>query len=398
MTQLDSVVGREKLKPRRDPYFQKLEAGCFVGFRKMAAGSGGNWLARYLSDTGKQQFKALGDYDHLIPSDRFKAACKDARAWFDHLGQGGTVIAYTVKDACTRYAEHLKGRGKPGAAKDAMRRFNAYVLDDKRLSETELQKLTAARVTDWRKALSKRPTVAGSNRGALRTDSTMNRDMSALRAALNLALEDGLVTTDAAWRSKLKPIANADRQRNAYLDREQRARLLEQCSDGLETLVRALSLIPARPGAVVTLRVADFDRRLNVLCIGSDKTGPRKISLPQTTADIFALQTVDKLPTAFLFTRADGVPWNKDSWKKPIRAAVKAAGLGPDVTLYTLRHSTITDLVHSGLDLLTVAQLSGTSLKMIEQHYGHLIGSRGAQGLEVLARAPQANKGTLQGR
>ncbi|MBK7003010.1 MAG: tyrosine-type recombinase/integrase [Rhodoferax sp.] len=108
-----------------------------------------------------------------------------------------------------------------------------------------------------------------------------------------------------------------------------------------------------------------------------------KIAVPQATADFFAAQTENKLPTAYLFTRADGTPWNKDSWKGPFKDAALGAGL-PDVTMYTLRHCTITDLVHSGLDLLTVAQLSGTSLRMIEQHYGHLIGERGAKGLEVL--------------
>lgn len=39
---------------------------------------------------------------------------------------------------------------------------------------------------------------------------------------------------------------------------------------------------------------------------------------------------------------------------------------------YALRHSTITDLVSSRLPLLTIAQISGTSVEMIERHYGHL--------------------------
>ena len=54
-----------------------------------------------------------------------------------------------------------------------------------------------------------------------------------------------------------------------------------------------------------------------------------------------------------------------------IKAAAAAAGLSNAVTAYTLRHSVITDLVTNGLDLLTVAQLSGTSVAMIEKHYGH---------------------------
>lgn len=52
-------------------------------------------------------------------------------------------------------------------------------------------------------------------------------------------------------------------------------------------------------------------------------------------------------------------------------------------TAYTLRHSVITHVVHGGLDLLTVAQISGTSVAIIEKHYGHL---RGEVAASVLAK------------
>ena len=56
------------------------------------------------------------------------------------------------------------------------------------------------------------------------------------------------------------------------------------------------------------------------------------------------------------------------------------------MTIYTLRHSTITDLiVEHQLDTLTVAQLSGTSLLMIEKHYGHLNQKRASEALAKLA-------------
>jgi site-specific recombinase XerD len=56
----------------------------------------------------------------------------------------------------------------------------------------------------------------------------------------------------------------------------------------------------------------------------------------------------------------------------PGEGAVLGAKLPEGTTAYTLRHSVISDLVHDGLDLLTVAQISGTSVAMIERHYGHL--------------------------
>lgn len=41
--------------------------------------------------------------------------------------------------------------------------------------------------------------------------------------------------------------------------------------------------------------------------------------------------------------------------------------------LYTLRHSWITTALMSGMSTLDVARLTGTSLMMIEKHYGHLV-------------------------
>jgi integrase len=75
----------------------------------------------------------------------------------------------------------------------------------------------------------------------------------------------------------------------------------------------------------------------------------------------------------------------RDAWKYPIKDAVIAAELPPAATAYALRHSTITDLIalHK-LDTLTVAQLSGTSLLMIEKHYRHLLREHAAKALASL--------------
>ena len=79
--------------------------------------------------------------------------------------------------------------------------------------------------------------------------------------------------------------------------------------------------------------------------------------------------------------RANGKAWDKESWNGPIADAAKAAKLPTGTTAYTLRHSTITDLVNAGLPLLTVAQISGTSAEMIERHYGHLTGGAADEAL-----------------
>jgi integrase len=210
--------------------------------------------------------------------------------------------------------------------------------------------------------------------------------MTVLRAALNLAHDDGSVTSDMAWRVALRRIENADGRREAYLDRNQRSALIEHAATDVAVFLRGLSLVPLRPGALASLTAASFHKSLSVLTIGKDKAGgERRIKLPPKTAAFFDQNTKDKLPTAPLLARSGGKPWDKDAWKKPIKDAAKAAGLPDTVTAYSMRHSAITDLITGGLPILTAAQLSGTSVAMIEKHYGHLRADDAATALAALA-------------
>lgn len=376
---LDTVAARSKLTPRNGPYWHRVAQGQHLGFR--VGVEGGTWFAKYRdADTGKRHQTGLGEFANLPPSDRFDAAMQAARDWFAHLGKGGAVQSYTVKDACDRYAAALE-RTKDSAVDDVRRRFAQYVYDTD-LAKIELDRLRPVHVTTWRNHLQDRPTP----RGTKRTASTLNRDMTPLRSALNMAHRDQLVTSDTAWAVALLPISNADRSRDLYLDRQQRQALIDATAPDLGLFARALCALPLRPGAMASLTVGDYDRRLKTLKIDSDKAGAgRRIQLPDTTAALFDEASKDKLPAALLFTRADGAKWIKDKWGCPFKAAADDAGLPAGATIYVLRHSVITDLVHAGVDLLTVAQISGTSLRMIEKHYGHLTGAAAAAALAKVA-------------
>jgi integrase len=162
--------------------------------------------------------------------------------------------------------------------------------------------------------------------------------------------------------------------------------LLENIAAEAEPFFRALCLLPMRPGAIAELSAGNFDRRTAELTIGKDKAGKdRRIKVPEQAAELLSAQLKDKLPAAPLFVRANGKRWSKDNWKLPIAQAVAATGLPAQTTAYTLRHSTITDLVTAGLPLLTIAQISGTSAEMIEQHYGHLASDAAVKALGELA-------------
>lgn len=382
---LSIVRDREKLRPNKkaEPYWQRIRPGCYLGFVPSAKGGQGTWTARaYDEDTRRYRRKSLGAFPELPGDKKFTTAKTEAERFADKIGSGGHVEEKieTVADACRAFA-----KGRP----DDEARFRRYV-DCDPIAKVKLDKLRKRHLKAWRERLEAVPALVSRNkkghkRTRDRSPATINRDMAALRAALGARLAQGDPGTEAAWQEALRPVKNATRRRDLYLDRTQRKSLLEHTDAEAAPFVRALCQLPLRPGAIAALSVRDFDKRTSELTIGKDKSGKdRRILIPAAAAQLLENQSKNKLPAAPIFMRAGGERWNKDSWKHPISAAVAAAGVPQEATAYTLRHSTITDLVREGLPLLTIAQISGTSAEMIEKHYGHLARDAAVKALETL--------------
>ena len=74
-TRIDTVDARSRLKPRAEPYWTRVNAGCQIGFRKMTSTSTGTWIAKFRdADEDRREKLSLGDFDHLPPSQRHDAA------------------------------------------------------------------------------------------------------------------------------------------------------------------------------------------------------------------------------------------------------------------------------------------------------------------------------------
>jgi integrase len=381
---LSRVKERQELKPQREPYWQRLRPGCFLGYRPSWREGRGTWIARaYDEDLQRYKLKALGDFPRFAGSEQFAAAKIQAES-FAHLVEMGGIESLeieTVEQACRAFGDRNP---------DAEGRFRRHVYDDP-IARVKLVKLRRHHVEAWRQRLDEKPALVSRNKKGPkktrpRAPSSINRDRAVLRTALGRVLALGPPNSEAAWQEPLKPIKNAVRRRTLYLDRGQRRALLANIEEEVAPFVRGLCLLPLRPGAVARLTAGDYDKSTRELTIGHDKAGQgRRIRVPEDIALFFVAQKKDKLPSAPLFSRADGQAWTKETWKFPIAEAARAAGLPPGVCAYTLRHSTITDLVSSRLPLLTIAQISGTSVAMIEKHYGHLDRAEAEQALACLS-------------
>jgi integrase len=347
-------------------------------------GGVGSWIARaYDEDCRIYRLRALGSYGELPSRDRFAEAKQAAEAFAAEVERG--VVAdrtlETVADACERF---VKSRPEDRS------RFRRMVYADP-LANVKLSKLRRSHLAAWRERLEAKPALVSRRKTGTpttrpRSPATINREMALLRTALGRVLPLGMPNTEAAWQEALKPIKNATRRRTLYLTMDERRTLFSAVSSEAKPFIHALCLLPLRPGATAALSVSDFDGRTSELTIGKDKAGnQRRILVPKVAVELFSDAAKGKLPTDPMFTRANGKAWTKETWNEALHSAAELVGLPREVTAYTFRHSTITDLVNAGLPLLTIAQISGTSAEMIEKHYGHLVRHAAVEALAGLA-------------
>lgn len=359
---IDSKTKRAQLAPRREPYWSPLQKGAAVGFRKLENGTG-TWIARWRDDEGKQKYRALGEFDD------FDVAAKAAREWVENCEQGAKTGVTTVKEVCEDYVKALRTEGRHDTAKDAEGRFTRLVYGAP-LARLPIDKLRATSVRKWLNSQIEDDEDADEE-DVRRSKDSANRNLATLKAALNRALQQRLVATDAGWATVQKFPKVGARRKDAFLSMEQRKALLAACPEDLALFVKAALLTGARPGELATLNAGDFDKRLGALTL-TGKTGRRTVAISSAAVAFFIEAGKNKLPAAPMLATSYGQRWDKDAWKKIFKAAVESAKLPGAVVMYSLRHTAISEMILAGMDSFIVAKLAGTSVAMIEANYGHL--------------------------
>lgn len=413
-TRLENRSQRERLEPRKKPYYRAIEAGRHVGYYK--GPRGGTWLAR-TGEAGSYREHKLGTADDTLDANEkdvlsFGQAQAAARAWFDQLAleqdaMGGS-ISKTVRSAVESY---IKARDKKEAARQgravkssAAHKLKLHVLANEDLAGAELHKLTAATLRKWRADL---PGTAAS-RQRITNDFKAALNEAAPSAAIRLTIKEGLASPKNEAHEPHDEEA-ADIESKILTDDEIR-RLLKAIhaadTDGdLYRLCLVMAATGARFAQLRRLKVRDVQGdRSRIMVPASHKgrvgSAPRAsvpVPVGQDVIDALLLVTKGRKAGDPLLERWRHVQervtraWVRDSrgsWQsaaelaRPIRAAVKAAELGDAVSAYSFRHSSIVRALREGLPVRLVAQLHDTSIAMIERNYTRFM----ADALEDLAR------------
>lgn len=372
MTDLSRKGVRRDLPIRREPHWHKLDTGAFLGFRR----GPNTWIGRYRDRSGQQHYEAL-----KVPADvrdAFVAAKELAEEWVARMG-GATrrVKRGTVRAAVDAYLTSLERQGRTEAATVARACFLVILPETDALANLKLEDATREDFEAWRERL-----MPGRHRRSV------NRYTGSLAAALNAALELGHVGDARAWTLKaLTDDSSHDEETAVFLAPPQRKALLAHAAAEAADFFHGLELTGARPGELARARVSDFDGEQ--IRFTHRKGRPPKLRVRYTvlSADgvaFFKRMAKGKAADAPLIGNPDGNPWPRTSWAEAMRNAIaayhekcKAKDRLPEGTsAYSFRHSRISELLQiHGIDPLTVAMQTGTSLQQIEKTYYKFIPS-----------------------
>src|SRR5713226_1004261 len=321
-----------------------LSSGRTLGYRK--GSKGGVWLARYY-DAGFRKEEKLGLADDILDAEGvrvldFAQAQEKARTWFltaTAISTGQQVFqrgGYTVEQCCLDYLQHLQHRGAPDH-RHTKYDLDAYVIP--KVGSLQVTKLTRPKLEQWRADIAASPRRTSrkreqENEPHVQTEedlrkrrATANRIMRRLRAALNLALEEGRVSANPmAW--KVSPFENVEVARAIFLSEKDQRAFVKACAEekNFQCLVRAGLYTGARYGELGRLGVGDFNPSAGTLFIAKSKGGQQRyVHLDPEAARFFREVSSNRDLSETMFLRASGESWAKDSQKKLMRRACARA-------------------------------------------------------------------------
>ncbi len=365
--------------------------GVFIGYRRGPQGP--KWLWRRLKEGGgAYDVFSLGifadDADFVPPPGEevvsYGQVAEKVRALVTARHEKTKDAPLTVKAACEDYVAYLRAHKKTGT--DAEQRLAKHVLPKighllvAELTSREIEKVQRGMVRD------------GDPEVVRRSKDNANRVMSYLRAALNRAFEEprNRIASSAAW-DRVKQFHGVSRPRLVLLDDAQIARLINTTEGNFRNLVVGALLTGARPPhELAALRVRQFNAKLGTLAIEESKTGPRSVVLTAEAVEFLKRLSAGRHPDHLLFPLSreekDGKvieeAWGRADHIRPMKEARERAKLPAKTSMYSLRHSHISHAIIAGMPLTVLAENCGTSVRMIEENYAHVLASTRRQLIE----------------
>jgi integrase len=211
---------------------------------------------------------------------------------------------------------------------------------------------------------------------------------AALRQALGAAVRWGYMARNPAKRAGRNP-QPPPRAVRAFTAEE-----IEAIAAELYPMYQPLPAFAAatglRPEEWQALERRDVDREARIVNVvrtvssgelaelGKTSGARRQVPLARRALD--ALEAIPpRLDTPLIFPAKGGGLMNLDNFRRREWApAIEAAAIRKPARIYDLRSTFASDALAAGVPIFTLARIMGTSVRMIERHYGALLDGAGA--------------------
>ena len=356
-----------------------------------------SWEGTRWKDTPKNRLKA--EADALRISEEMERGEFDYLKWFPDGNKADEFRPKSEAQADDKsltvgeyYRDWIERRKppfvRPGLHHDYVRQFRRYILpnfETKRLVDVDLTALDV-----FRASLNQ---VGGLSLKSCRniidgTFRAMMRDARAEKPGLGLIDHFANLKWKRLPTSKPDPFTTEERDVILKHFRQKRAFYYP--------FVATLFGTGARPSEIIALRWGDIDLRSGTLSISKShymgEDGPTKTAASERVIAlgmpvIEALKAIKPLhvtETDLVFKNSEGRPINEDKWRKKYwYRALRACNVRPR-KFYATRHTFISDALSQGANIKWLAEYCGTSVAMIEKHYGRYIKSDSREQLERL--------------
>ena len=126
----------------------------------------------------------------------------------------------------------------------------------------------------------------------------------------------------------------------------------------------------------------DLDKARRIVLVRGTKTHKSRREVPLTAAALAALDSVPpRIDSRYVFTTSRKCPGSNEpgpfdmaNFRRRVWApAIDSAGIAKPARIYDLRSTFISNALANGLTVFETARVAGTSVKMIELHYGALL-------------------------
>lgn len=316
----------------RSPYYWKARDG---------------WYVTYPKSDGKMGRRRLGT-----------TKTEAMRAWKNTLPPDENPVALRIAD---RYITHLRAREKNEDVGKSHVDSVHRALREAVPPTIRWSSLTVEYVTKYVSQQGWRP-------GTVRTRLTHLRSLSKFGAA-QYGLKDVLANLKKpAVVSRKKAVSREEyHQLLDFIFRNNRPK-----DHRLANMLAVLWMTGARPGELFRVKKTELvgDRLVMAKHKTSRKTGKPRIIYLTPAAKVAVLMAEGHDEN--IFADARGNAWHKDTFSARLNRMLKANSMDSEIVAYSFRHSFAGRALSSGVDIAVLAELMGTSVRMIEKHYGHL--------------------------